>query len=441
MEAHLLQWLQLAARWLHVIAGAAWIGTSFYFNWVNDSLRPPSDVQSEVTGELWAVHGGGFYRVSKYGVAPERLPEKLHWFKWEAYFTWITGFLLLGMIYYMGSGAFLVDPRVSEIGAGAATAVGLVTLFVGWLVYDALCRSPLGKQSAWLAAVLFALTVLVAYALSKTLSPRAAYIHVGAMLGTWMAANVFRVIIPSQRAMVRAMADGIALDAEKGKQAALRSLHNNYLTLPVLYIMVSNHYPVTYAHPRGWLILAAMFAIGVVARHYYNLRHRGRHVVWLLPATAVAMLALALTTAPDMSMREPSSIGGRGERAAYPVIRAILDQRCVACHSASPTHPTVAGVAPLGVELDTGQQARTHAERIARAVESGIMPLGNLTGMTQEERDLVVRWVSEGAARDHVRYVLVERDTQLLGTLLQLLAVDRSAKSLVLHLLFHRLDF
>ncbi len=400
MEAHLLQWLQLATRWLHVIAGAAWIGTSFYFNWLNDSLRPSSETQSGVSGELWSVHGGGFYKVSKYDVAPEQLPDKLHWFKWEAYFTWITGFLLLGMVYYMGSGAFLVDPRVSAIGPGAATVVGLVTLFGGWVVYDALCRSPLGRRSVLLAAVLFAFAVLVAYALSKTLSSRAAYMHVGAMLGTWMAANVSSVIIPSQRAMVRAMADGIAPDAEKGKQAALRSLHNNYLTLPVLYIMVSNHYPVTYAHPRGWLILAAMFLIGVVARHYYNLRHRGRHVAWLLPAAALGIMGLAITTAPDTSVRDLSSIGGRGERAAYPVVRAILEQRCVACHSANPTHPTVAGVAPLGVELDTAQQAVTHAERIARAVESGIMPLGNLTGMTQEERDLVVRWVNEGAATE-----------------------------------------
>jgi uncharacterized membrane protein len=399
VEAHLLQWLHLAVRWLHVIVGAAWIGTSFYFNWLNDSLRPSSEARSGVSGELWSVHGGSFYQVSKYDVAPDRLPEKLHWFKWEAYFTWITGFLLLGMIYYMGSGAFLVDSRASAIGPGAATVVGLVTLFGGWVVYDALCRSPLGKRSTWLAVVLFAFTVLVAYALSKVLSPRAAYIHVGAMLGTWMAANVFRVIIPSQRAMVQSMADGIDPDAKRGKQAALRSLHNNYLTLPVLYVMVSNHYPVTYAHPSGWLVLAGMFAIGVAARHYYNLRHRGHHVAWLLPAAALGMLALALTTSPDMSMREPSSVGGRGERAAYPVIRAILEQRCVACHSANPTHPTVAGVAPLGVELDTAQQAATHAERIARAVESGIMPLGNLTGMTQEERDLVVRWVNEGAAR------------------------------------------
>ncbi len=400
MEAHLLQWLQLAARWLHVIAGAAWIGTSFYFNWLNDSLRPSSETQSGVSGELWSVHGGGFYQVSKYDVAPERLPEKLHWFKWEAYFTWITGFLLLVMIYYLGSGAFLLDPRVSQIGRGAAIVVGLVTLFGGWVVYNALCRSPLGKRPVLLAAVLFAFAVLVAYALSKTLSPRAAYMHVGAMLGTWMAANVSSVIIPSQRAMVRAMADGTPPDAEKGKQAALRSLHNNYLTLPVLYVMVSNHYPVTYAHSRGWLILAAMFAVGVAARHYYNLRHRGRHVAWLLPAAALGVLGLAITTAPDTSVRDRSAVGGRGERAAYPVVRVILEQRCVTCHSANPTHPTVAGVAPLGVELDTDQQAVTHAERIARAIESGIMPLGNLTGMTQEERDLVVRWVNEGAATE-----------------------------------------
>ncbi|CAN5208122.1 urate hydroxylase PuuD [soil metagenome] len=397
MEAHLVQWLELAARWLHVIAGAAWIGTSFYFNWLNHSLGPPLEPRPGVAGELWSVHGGGFYRVEKFSAAPERLPDRLHWFKWEAYFTWITGALLLVLIYYLGSGAYLRDPAVSGIGQPAAVLIGAGTLIVGLLLYDALCRTPLAERPIPFVLVLLVLVAVFAFGLGQFLSARAAFIHVGAMVGTWMAANVFFVIIPGQRAMVTAMEAGLSPDARRGREGALRSLHNNYLTLPVLFLMVGIHHPAAYAHPQAWVILIAMALIGVAARHYYNLRHRGRHVVWILPAVAAAMVILALVTMPRRPAggRAPAAVTEAGE--SYAVVRAILEERCVACHSAHPEHPDW-NAAPLGVAFDTPAQVHAQAGRIGGVVAMGTMPLGNVTGMTSAERELIVRWAN-GATR------------------------------------------
>jgi uncharacterized membrane protein len=398
-----MQWLQLVTRWLHVIAGAAWIGASFYFNWLNHSLRPPESVRPRVSGELWSVHGGGFYRFEKYDVAPEQLPARLHWTKWEAYFTWITGFALLVLVYYLGSGAYLRDPAVSEIGQAAAVSIGVGTLVAGWLVYEGICRSPLVERPLPLLIVLLAVVTTVAFGLGRVLSARAAFLHVGAMMGTWMAANVFFVIIPSQRAMVAAMEQGRPPDARKARDGARRSLHNNYLTLPVLFSMVGIHYPVVYAGEHAWLIMAAVSLIGVLARHYYNLRHRGRHVVWMLPAAAVAMVVLALATAPPRGLspretgQEATSAARRETGESFAVVRAIIEERCVTCHAAKPTHSTQAAGAPLGVVLDSPEQIRAQAERLGAAVAAGTMPLGNVTGMTPKERDLVVRWVREGA--------------------------------------------
>lgn len=394
-----MQWAQLVARWLHVIAGAAWIGTSFYFNWLNYSLRAPAPERPGVAGELWSVHGGGFYRAEKYAVAPERLPERLHWSKWEAYFTWVTGVALLVFVYYLGSGATLRDATVSSIGQSAAVALGLATLGLGWLVYDGLCRSPLRRRPAVLAVVLLVFVAIVSWALSQLLSGRGMAIHVGAMVGTWMAANVFFVIIPSQRAMVAAMASGAEPDPEKGRQGALRSLHNNYLTLPVLYSMVSIHYPVTYATPRAWLLLPAVGVIGVAARHFYNLRHQGRPRPWLLPAAAAGVAALALATAPWGMEREAVGEEEAAERESFAVVRTIVEERCVACHARSPTHGGFT-VPPLGVVLETPGQIRAHAATIGDVVARGTMPFGNVTGMTPEEREVVVRWVREGARTD-----------------------------------------
>ena len=387
MDDHLVQWLNLALRWGHVVAGAAWIGTSFYFNWLNSRIAPPRQPEAGVSGELWSVHGGGFYRVVKYAVAPDRLPETLHWFKWEAYATWITGFALLVLIYYLQADAYLVWAAGGPLGAGGAVAVGIGSLLVTWLGYDALCRS-LARAPGALAATGFALLVALAWGLSRFLSPRAAYMHVGAALGTIMAANVFRVIIPAQRDMVAAMAAGRPPDAARGAQAALRSLHNNYVTLPVLFVMVSGHYPATYGHAWNWAILGGLALAGAAARHWFNLRNQGRRNAWVLPAAAVGVLALAFVTAP----KSPP-----GENASFAAARVIIAQRCAPCHS---TAPTLAGFTapPAGVVLDTPDQIRAQAARIlAASVTSEAMPLGNVTGMTAGERALLGRWVRSGA--------------------------------------------
>jgi uncharacterized membrane protein len=398
MDAHLGQWLNLALRWSHVITGVAWIGTSFYFNWLNSRLAPPPAGRAEpgVAGELWSVHGGGFYRVVKYAVAPAHLPGTLHWFKWEAYATWVTGFLLLVLIYYVGAASYLVDPTAGggRVAPAAGIAIGIGTLVISWLVYDALCRSRLGTNPLALSVVLFALGTALAWGLTRLLSPRAAYIHVGAAIGTIMAANVLMVIIPSQKEMVAAMAQGGPPDATRGKQAALRSLHNNYLTLPVLFIMVSSHYPATYGHPLNWAILAGLAVIGVATRHWFNLRNQGRPNAWLLPGAALGLAALAVLTAP-WARRAPSSAADAG--ATFADVRVIVARRCAGCHSSAPTQPGMP-VAPLGVMLDTPDQIRASAPRIlAVAVDAQTMPLGNLTGMTVDERELLGRWIRAGA--------------------------------------------
>lgn len=396
MEAHLGQWLNLALRWSHVITGVAWIGTSFYFNWLNSRLAPPPADRSEpgVTGELWSVHGGGFYRVVKYSVAPPRLPGTLHWFKWEAYATWVTGFFLLVLIYYAGAASFLVEPGGGHLSPIAGIAVGIGTLVVSWFVYDALCRSRLGARPLALASLLFLLGTALSWGLTRLLSPRAAYIHVGAAIGTIMAANVLMVIIPAQKEMVGALAQGRPPDAARGKQAALRSLHNNYLTLPVLFIMVSSHYPATYGHPLNWAILAALAVIGAATRHWFNLRNQGRRNAWLLPAAVLGLVALAVVTTPRA---RSSAVGGAGDVALFADIRVVVARRCAPCHSSVPTQPGMP-VAPLGVMLDTPDQIRASAPRIlAVAVDAQTMPLGNLTGMTSDERALLGKWIRSGA--------------------------------------------
>jgi uncharacterized membrane protein len=392
VSGHLEQWLGLVLRWAHVIVGISWIGTSFYFNWLNARFAPPAIPSPGVSGELWSVHGGGFYRVVKYGVAPGRLPATLHWFKWEAYATWWTGMSLLVLIYYVGARAYLLDPKVSSIAPATGIAIGIATLAVSWLAYDGLCRSPLEDRPAVLAGLGLILVTGLAWALSHLLSARAAYLHVGAALGTIMAANVFRVIIPSQRAMVASLTAGQAPDARRGRQAALRSLHNNYLTLPVLFVMVSGHYPATYGSSWGWAILGALFVIGVLVRHWFNLRNAGRRNRWLLPAAALGLVALAALTAP-----RGGGAGPAGSPAPFAEVRVVIAQRCAPCHSSAPTFTGIT-VAPAGVMFDTPAEIQQKAQRILdRAVTTKTMPLGNLTGISDAERDLLRRWVAAGA--------------------------------------------
>ncbi|WP_440997351.1 urate hydroxylase PuuD [Arhodomonas sp. SL1] len=396
MEAALAEWSGLLVRWLHLIAGVAWIGASFYFNWLENHLERTGRPEG-IAGELWAVHGGGFYFVRKYAVAPPQLPERLHWFKWEAYSTWITGFLLLIVVYYHNAGTMMLG-TAGVLAPWQAVALGLATLVVSWLVYDALCRQ-LGHRPGWLATLITVLLVLLAWGLSTLLSGRAAYIHVGAAVGTCMVANVFFVIIPSQKELVRAMEQGRAPDPRHGKAGLLRSRHNNYLTLPVLFIMISNHYPSTYAQEWNWAILAALSVISVAVRHYFNIRHRpGRSKALILPASALAFAAVAIAASP--ALHEPFTGGPNGpsaavtEEVASAEIQGIIQSRCTACHA---EEPSFAGYAspPAGVVLETPAEIRRQREAIARvAVDSDYMPLANITEMTEDERRRLGAWIA-----------------------------------------------
>ena len=391
-----LEWLNLVVRWLHIITGIAWIGASFYFVWLDNTIRPPaagSDLANKgVSGELWAVHGGGFYNPQKYLVAPAELPKELHWFKWEAYSTWLSGFALLFIVYYFNAQAMMVDKSVADLSTLQAVGIGLGSLLLGWTVYDLLCRSPLGKHDLLMGVVMFAFLVASAFVLNRYLSGRAAYIHVGAMIGTMMVGNVLMLIIPGQRKLVAAMMAGEKPDPVHGIKAKQRSVHNNYFTLPVLFIMISNHYAMTYRHEHAWAVLGVIMAAGVLIRHFFNLRHKGR-VEWRYPLAGVALLlALAVAIAP------PAPAGGMAP--SFARVQAILAQRCVACHADHPTQPGFAA-APAGVMLHNARQIGQNAARVyQQAVVLKAMPIANLTQMTDAERAEIAAWFEAGAKQE-----------------------------------------
>ncbi|MET3134135.1 putative membrane protein [Oxalobacteraceae bacterium GrIS 1.11] len=392
-----LEWLNLIVRWLHMITGIAWIGASFYFVWLDNSIRPPAPgselARKGVSGELWAVHGGGFYNPQKYLVAPAELPKDLHWFKWEAYSTWLSGIALLTIAYYFNAQAMMIDKSVADLGSWQAIGIGIGALVLGWAVYDGLCRSPLAKHELLFGVVVFALLVGAAYALTHLLSGRAAYIHIGAMIGSIMVGNVLMLIIPGQRKMVEAMAAGKLPDPMHGMRAKQRSVHNNYFTLPVLFIMISNHYAMTYRHEHAWLVLACIMAAGVLIRHFFNLRHKGR-VVWGYPLAGIALLlAVAVAIAPA----PPVAQAGGDPATQFAKVQMVVQQRCVACHSAHPTQPGFAA-APAGIMLDSGDAIHQHAAQLYKqAVQLKAMPIANLTNMTDAERALLGAWFEAGA--------------------------------------------
>jgi uncharacterized membrane protein len=393
-----LEWLNLIVRWLHIITGIAWIGASFYFVWLDNSIRPPAPgselAKKGVSGELWAVHGGGFYNPQKYLVAPAELPKELHWFKWEAYSTWLSGIALLTIAYYFNAQAMMVDKSVADLSSLQAVGIGIAALVIGWTVYDLLCRSPLGKRDGAFGVVIFVLIVGAAYVLTHLLSGRAAYIHIGAMIGTIMVGNVLMLIIPGQRKMVDAMSAGRLPDPIHGQKAKQRSVHNNYFTLPVLFIMISNHYAMTYRNDHAWLVLAFIMAAGVFIRHFFNLRHKGR-VEWRYPAIGVALLlAVAVAIAPPMPK---AAAPGADPAAAFASVQAVITQRCAVCHSAHPTQPGFA-TAPAGITFDSADQIHQNAEKIYKqAVQLKAMPIGNLTNMTDTERAQIAAWFEAGA--------------------------------------------
>jgi uncharacterized membrane protein len=382
-------WLGLLVRWAHFIVGIAWIGASFYFNWLENHLQRENQ-QDGVTGDLWAVHGGGFYYLKKFALVPGELPPTLHWFKWEAYMTWISGMALLIIIFYWNAQTYMLNPNLAGIGSATAIGIGLGSLLASWIFYDLLCRSPLSRQEWLVALLIFAWFALLAWGLNTWLSDRAAYIHIGAAIGTIMVANVFRVIIPAQKDMVNAFIQNSKPDPSKGKKALQRSRHNNYLTLPVLFIMISGHFPATYGHAYNWLILLVFSLAAVAIRHYFNIRHLSGSRVWPLILAAVLLAGLIFVTAP---VSRPVEEGGKPQAMVETAeIFAIVQKRCVKCHAPVPEFAGFAS-APLGVELDSQDKLLQHAERVHQSVVIlRTMPLGNLTLITEDERQQVSAW-------------------------------------------------
>jgi len=397
MTPYLIEWLNLIVRFTHVITGIAWIGASFYFIWLDNHLEMPPQWKKDkgIKGDLWAIHGGGFYEVAKYEIAPEKLPQTLHWFKWEAYSTWLSGMLLLSIIYYLGAESYLIDTRVADLSQAQAIGLGVVTIFGGWVIYELLCNSKMEKHGLALGLLLLVLVTALSYALFQVFSARGAYIHIGALIGTIMAGNVFRVIMPSQRALVTAVSNNEAPDPRWGIKAKLRSTHNTFATLPLIFIMISNHYPMTYNHSYGWLTLLALFVITAVVRWYFVLRHSGKPSNWIPVAVVLATALLIYSLSP--STKHDSTASSTTPEISASQVSDIITTHCTSCHSANPSD-TIFTVAPGAVILDDYRDMLKWRQRIkARAVDSQDMPLMNNTNMTQSERDTLANWVDQQA--------------------------------------------
>ncbi len=394
--AYTLDWLNLVVRWSHMIAGIGWIGASLYFVWLDNHLKPPqraADARNGVYGELWSVHGGGFYHNQKFMTGPksEPLPQDLHWFKWEAYTTWLSGIALLAIVYWSAAGTLLIDKSVLDLTPPEAVGISIGTLVAGWFVYDALCRA-FGRNPTLLAVAVCLFVLAADYGLFHVFGARAAYIHVGAMIGTIMVANVFFVIIPGQQAMLAQIRAGQEPDPTPGINGKIRSVHNTYFTFPVLFTMISNHFPMTYASSSGWLVLAAISVAGVLVRQFFILGDKKRYVPWLPVAAALLLFATAFAVAPHTA---PATAGGAP--VAFAAVEPIVATRCAVCHAAHPTQPGVA-VAPAGVLLDTPDHIAANAQRIeAQAVASHAMPIGNVTHITESERRTLGAWIAAGA--------------------------------------------
>ncbi|AXI03502.1 urate hydroxylase PuuD [Aquirhabdus parva] len=426
MSAYLLDWLNLLVRFIHVITAIAWIGASFYFVWLDNSLaEPPQEKKDKgIKGDLWAIHGGGFYEVAKYQLAPPEMPKHLHWFKWEAYSTWLSGFLLLSLMYFFGATTYLIDPSKVAFTPKVGVAVALAAIFGSWLIYDALCRTNFARtQGKAFAALLIVLIGLLSFTLNHIFSGRAAYLLVGVSIGTCMVFNVWRVIMPAQTKLVEAVRFNKTPNPAYAQAAKLRSLHNNYGTLPIVFLMLSNHYPMTYGNAHAWLVLVILVLLGMWVRHFFNLRHHGKIHPPILISGFIAFFALAFILKPPMP-EAPKPVK-RVPRISTPVTeglsqnttptssvaptvtnavqapsgdinmqaQSIIKERCAVCHSKTPTDPTFT-TAPMGVMLDNEAQMKQWAARIrANAVDSHTMPFMNKTGMTDAEREQLRTWL------------------------------------------------
>ncbi|TGT71430.1 cysteine desulfurase [bacterium M00.F.Ca.ET.159.01.1.1] len=399
-------WLSFAVRWLHVITGIAWIGSSFYFVSLDLGLRQRPGLPAGAFGEEWQVHGGGFYHIQKYLVAPAEMPEHLTWFKWESYATWLSGFAMLCVVYYAGADLFLIDPNVLNISVPVGILLSLATIGIGWIVYDLLCRSPLGKSDTGLMLVLYCVLVFIAWGLTHLFTGRAAFLHLGAITATIMSANVFMVIIPNQKIVVADLIAGRKPDPKYGKIAKQRSLHNNYLTLPVLFLMLSNHYPLAFGTQFNWVIASLVFIIGVLIRHYFNTVHaRKGNPTWTwLGAAVLFIIIIWLSTVPKVLTGEPKTSAASVAAqvfiasAHFPAVRDTVLGRCSMCHSEEPVYEGIYH-APKGVLLDTDARIAEHAREIyIQAGRAHAMPPANVSHITDQERALLVAWF-EGAGK------------------------------------------
>ncbi len=389
-ESHLMEWLNIIVRLMHITFGIAWIGASFYFVFLENALNRTKNLRDELAGNLWAIHGGGFYYLEKYKTAPKEIPKHLHWFKYEAYFTWISGFSLLFVVYYFNARSFLIDSNVMDISPTVAISLGIGSFVVAWLIYHLLCRTALVKYQVWFTVIGFIIAAAFAWFYCEVFSARAAYIHFGAMLGSIMAANVFFIIIPAQKAMVKAAREGKPLDPELGKHAGLRSLHNNYFTLPVLFVMISNHFPSTFGYQYPWIILTTISLGTAGIKHYLNLREKGQHNVWVMPISVLILLATAYISAPQKQ-------GVCKTDVSFIKVNAIIQSRCVSCHSSKPTDESLTAP-PNGVAYDTPDNIVNLKDKIMqRVVITKTMPQNNKTNMTVEERELIRCWIEQGA--------------------------------------------
>jgi uncharacterized membrane protein len=403
----LLDWISLFLRWFHVVAGVAWIGASFYFIWLDNNLRTPPEwkKQKGIKGDLWAVHGGGFYEVAKYEYGPEVIPEKLHWFKWEAYTTWISGFLLLGLVYYHGAAIYLIDSSVMDLTPSQAIGRGLGLIFGGLFIYEAACRSPLSRYPKVFGILVLILLAAASYLATHWFSGRGAFIHVGALIGTIMAGNVFFKIMPAQRLMVDAVTNKTEIDPSWGLGAKLRSVHNNYLTLPLLFIMISNHYPMTYQHDNAWLILMAIGVVSAWIRHYFNLKHIGISRPSILVTGSIGMMIIAgmvsmpVTSQVNTTTSTETAAPAIELNVQQQVVYDVIQTHCANCHAAQPTDDMFV-IAPMGLMFDTWSQIEKRASIIHnRTVVIKDMPLMNKTGMTEDERQIIGTWF-EGLSAD-----------------------------------------
>jgi uncharacterized membrane protein len=408
MSVYVWDWLSFGVRWLHVVTAIAWIGSSFYFIALDLGLRKRPNLPEGVGGEAWQVHGGGFYHIQKYMVAPPHMPDDLTWFKWESYATWLSGFALLFLVYYLGAELFLIDRSVADLPVWGAVLIGIGGLAAGWLVYDRLCKSPLGDNDTLLFVVLFVFIVATSFGFTQVFSGRGAMIHVGALIATMMTANVFFVIIPNQTIVVDDLKAGRAPDPRLGKEAKQRSLHNNYLTLPVIFFMLANHYPLAFGTEFIWVMAGLILLLGALIRHFFNSMHAtGRKPWWTWGAAAALFLGVvALSTwrggipsGDDVSSYSKDPELALAHSLHFEDAQNIVLSRCSMCHAREPLWEGIS-VPPKNVVLETADDIVRNAALIeSQAVRSRAMPPGNVTEMTPEERDALALWLERQEAR------------------------------------------